>query len=547
MEISAVDGEPLKNFRLNSPTLISVLKQAADLFPEHGVSTIEGDRLEFQSYAGLQEQAKTILGGFRDGGVKPGEKILLALTSARDFLPVFWACVLGGIVPVPVSVSMGQLLSRGFVERFAAVYTLLDTPLVVTSNDLIKVIRSQVERAKLGPVQITTASYLSEFPAVEAVHHCSDEDLALLLMTSGSTGIPKLVELTHRNLICMAAGTAQMNGFDSDEITLNWLPLDHVGAISFLHIMPMVLGCHQIHADTSTIMRSPLTWLDLIDQHRATISWAPNFAFRLIKDLAAELPAHQWDLSCMRFMVNAGEAVVASTSLEFCGLLAPFGFRRQAIRPAFGMSECASGITWSDGSWLTPTRDTEQYVEVGRPIPGASIRIVDDQDSPVAEGKIGRLQLTGPTVTRGYFANEESTRQSFTTDGWFRTGDLGFIRGSLLYITGREKEILIVNGVHYLTNAIESAIEELPAVTPSYTAVCAFRPDDSDTDQMAVFFSPQVEDSASIRKQIRGLILQRFGLRTDHVFALSPDDIPKSTIGKIRKSELITSLAGGNL
>nr|MDQ2694221.1 SDR family NAD(P)-dependent oxidoreductase [Pseudomonadota bacterium] len=380
------------------------------------------------------------------------------------------------------------------------------------------------------------------------LHAARPDDLALLLLTSGSTGLPKAVMLSHRNLLTMAAGTVQMNGFTGDDVTLNWMPLDHVGAISFLGIMAVALGCRQVHAPTDWILKDPLRWLGLIQRHKASISWAPNFAFSLLNDRAAEIDAQPWDLSPLRFLVNAGEQIVARTARHFLRLLGRHGLPADALRPAFGMSETCSGITWSAGFTLDNSADGMAFVELGRPIPGAALRIVDDAGQVVAEGVPGRLQVSGPSVTAGYYQNPERNREAFTADGWFTTGDIGYLDDGRLVLTGRDKDDIIVNGVNYHSHEIEAVVEEAGGVEISYTAACAVRGADDAGDRLAVFFVPAVEDPDWVKaliRRLRGAVAQKVGIAPDYLLPVTRDAIPKTAIGKIQRPPLARRFAAG--
>jgi acyl-CoA synthetase (AMP-forming)/AMP-acid ligase II len=346
---------------------------------------------------------------------------------------------------------------------------------------------------------------------------------------------------SHRNLLHMAAGTAQISNFTGQDVTLNWMPLDHVGAISFLSCMATYLGCVHVHALTKTILEDPLRWLDWIERHRATISWAPNFAFNLINDRAEEIARRRWDLSSMRFLVSAGEAVVAKTARRFLQLFRPHGLAPTSLHPAFGMSETCSGISWSESFSLETSSDQQSFVDVGPPIPGAALRIVNDKDQIVEEGTIGHLQLKGPSVMAGYYQNPEANKEAFTLDGWFRTGDLGFLDHGLLTLTGRGKDVIIINGINYYSHEIEAVVEEVKGVETSYTAGCAVREPSSIVDKLAIFFhAPQAKDGqlVGLLSEIRGRVARTIGVNPDYLIPVDKEAVPKTEIGKIQRGQL---------
>src|SRR6185369_5750423 len=198
-------------------------------------------------------------------------------------------------------------------------------------------------------------------------------------------------------------------------------------------------------------------------------TFAPNFAYGLLLDRERELASRRWDLSSVRYVLNGAEAIVARTARRFLTALAPHGLRATAMRPAWGMSETSSGVTYGDTFTLDRTSDDQPFVEVGAPIPSVAMRIVDDHDAVVNEGVVGRLQISGATVMQGYFDAPDQPREAFTRDGWFKTGDLGVIRDGRVTVTGREKDVIIVNSVNYYSHAIESVVDALDGVEPSFT------------------------------------------------------------------------------
>ncbi|MBI3417085.1 MAG: SDR family NAD(P)-dependent oxidoreductase, partial [Verrucomicrobia bacterium] len=523
-------------------TLPAALLRAIEQSPNKGAVHIQADGSEVaQTYPALREDAERILGGLRRLGLKPGDKVIFQLDRTQDFIPAFWGCVLGGFIPAPISIATTYDQVNAAVSKLHHAWLALDKPLVLTGSGLAPAVRSLAGLLELDRWQVESVEDLRAGSPNHDWHPSQPDDLAVLLFTSGSTGKPKGVMLSHRNLLSMALGSIDICKFSRDDVTLNWMPLDHVGAISFLSCMAVYAACQQIHVATKTILEAPLRWLDWIEKYRVTISWAPNFAFGLLNDRAQEIASKQWDLSSMRFLVSAGEAVVAKTARKFLQLLNPHGLKSTALRPAFGMSETCSGISWSETFSLETSTDLDQFVEVGPPIPGASFRIVNDEGEVVEEGAIGHLQLRGPSVTRGYYENSEQTCAAFTADGWFRTGDLGFLREGRLTITGRGKDVIIINGVNFYSHEIEGVVEEIPGVTVSFTAACAVRDGSDDTDKLAIFFSTNRNEDGDLKDliaEIRRRVSKQIGVTPGYLLPVGPAVIPKTEIGKIQRPQL---------
>ncbi|MEH1860992.1 MAG: SDR family NAD(P)-dependent oxidoreductase [Nostoc sp.] len=534
-------GEPLQ-YSKDAPKTLKELLQRTAQHSTQGIIYIQSDGSEkVQSYGELWQDAQRILAGFRKLGLKPQDKVIFQLESSQDFLCAFWGCVLGGFVPVPISIAPTYELANSIASKLQNTWQMLGKPLVLTNASLASNIDDLSKFLNLENFQFVTIEKLREYEADFNLHQSQPEDLAILFLTSGSTGIPKCVMLNHRNLLSMTGGLVLMGNFSNQESILNWMPLDHVGALVSLSIMAVDLGCQQIHVPTNLIVQNPLLWLDLIDKHQATISWAPNFAFSLICDRAIEINQKHWDLSSMRFIINAGEPIVTKIARSFLRLLQRYGLPTNAIHPAFGMSETSSGITYSDSFSLETSSDDTLFVELGLAIAGSSLRIVDENEQIVTEGTIGSLQVKGASVTSGYYQNPQANQEAFTLDGWFNTGDLGFLYQGRLTITGRQKDVIIINGLNYYCHEIETAVEEVKGVEVSYTAACAVREPGINTDKLAIFFNTSLSDDGNLvtlLKEIRTSVVNKVGINPDYLIPVNQEIIPKTAIGKIQRSQL---------
>lgn len=500
-----------------------------------------------QGYGELWAEAARVASGLRAHGVEPGDFVLLQLEAGEDFIPGFWGCVLAGAVAVPVAVAPTFTHLNSALTKLLNADKFLERAPVLASGAAVEGLRRLPTTIGVLEGVVLDLNELRRSPTQGSLPPRQGTDVAVLLLTSGSTGQPKGVPLTHRNLLAMAAGTIEANGFTPAEVTLNWMALDHVGSVSFLGTMAAALGCTQIHVPTGYILQEPLRWLDLISRHRATISWAPNFAFTLFLDRTTAVQAGRWDLGSMRFLVNAGEPVVARTARKFITLLQAHGLPVGALRPAFGMSETCSGLTWSRGLTLENTGDEQAFVDLGPAIPGAEMRVVSEAGAELPDGERGMLQVRGVSVFRGYYRNPEENARVFK-DGWFETGDLAFLRGGRLHIAGRLKDVIIVNGANFYCHEVEAAAETVPGLIKTCTAACAVRDAASETDQLALFFCLEPEqrvDPDAIARSLRARLLQQVGLAPAYLVALETGEVPKTEIGKIQRAQLKKSFEAG--
>ena len=541
---SFLEGEPLAAPEAWLGSLGNALRRAAG--GAGGIGYLERNGYSRQSYGELVEEAERILGGLRGRGLKAGDKVILLLESNRDFIGVLWGCFLGGMVPVPLSIPPG----RGELAKPIKAWELVEGALIVCGEPFREGLKEPGRRENGKNRQAATVEELRSGTRDERWHESKGGDLALLLLTSGSTGRPKAVMLTHRNILSRSAGTAQLNGFGAQDISFNWMPLDHVGGIVMFHLRDVYLGCEQLHAPTELVLENPLQWLDWMEQYGVSVTWAPNFAYALINEQQEELGQRKRDLSRLRFILNGGEAIVSRTARRFMELLEPHGLRADAMHPAWGMSETSSGVTYSNRFRRETTRDEDLFVAVGEAIPGIAVRVVDGQGEVSAQGTIGSLQVKGATVTQGYYRQEEITREAFTADGWFKTGDLACVQEGQLTITGREKDVIIINGINYYCHDIETVVEEVPGVEISFTAACPFRRSGDNTDLLVIFFSPASGRSDPLSTLVRNIVsavVQKARVSPDAVVALPKERIPKTAIGKIPRSGLRDQWLAGEL
>lgn len=539
----ALSSGPELVLEFNAPqTLTDALDRAAKQVLPSKIIYVQQDGAETSyTYATLLEEAEHILAGLRQQGLKVQDKVLFQLDRNQDFLPAFWGCVLGGFVPVPLPIAPTYTQTNIAVSKFQGAWQALQHPIVLTGSNLVEALRAIAVEANLEGCQIIDINELKLSSPDHSWHQSNPKDLVLMLLTSGSTGAPKGVMLSHRNILSRSAATIQMNHFTRDEISLNWMPLDHVGGIVMYHLLGVYLGCQQIHVPTQMILQDPLLWMDLIDRYHVSDTWAPNFAYGLINSCAERIAKRHWDLSSLRFVLNGGEAIVARTTRRFLDLLRPYGLPATVMHPAWGMSETSSGVTFSDRFTLAMTTDEQNVVEVGSPIPGASIRIVDANDQLVEEGVTGRLQVKGPMVANGYYKSPDLNQEVFTPDGWFDTGDIGVICARNLAITGRAKDTIIINGINVYSHDIEATVEELDHIDVSYTAACAVRDGGSNTDKLVIFFvTPFIDEKRllDLLKEIRGQVARKIGVNADFLLPVTHSDIPKTAIGKIQRSLL---------
>jgi len=523
-----------------------------------------------QSYSALLQEAKCIHAGLILQGLRAKDNVIFLLEKNQDVIPAFWACMLGGFVPVIMEVPSHFESSNRAYQHICQLCQRLDAQLIITDSGLHEDVKQLQDSLSDHVLSIAVVDELRENIASKPFHVCQSDDIAFFCLTSGSSGTPKCVPMTHENVMIRNQGTNIFNQHDDRDVYLNWLPFDHIGSLAE-HIRCLVAVCNMVYMDKEFILSNPLNMLHTIDKYRITHTWGPNFIYALIRDALKEnTMEYAWDLSSVKFLISGGEAVSSQIMADFLARAGKFGFPITGSRPSFGMAEVCAGITYAEPGedplrsffWIKnaafngkdvinvapETSGASSFANLGRPIPGVSIRIVDQAQQILTEDIIGHVQLKGGLVLNAYYEDSELNVKSFSPDGWLDTGDLGFISDGKLVLTGRAKQMLIINGSNYYSHEIEDVVEQIKDVEVSYTAACAVRDKNSVTDKLAVFFHPLVDDDPSLKaliQQIRQTIVSRIHLNPDYIIPVEKIDIPKTPIGKIQHMPLSESFNQG--
>ncbi|HUK90053.1 MAG TPA: AMP-binding protein, partial [Blastocatellia bacterium] len=530
------DGGPLVIDRHAPATLTEALLKTAANRSDKGIVYVQSDgSVDLQTYPELLEEAKCILTGLRDAGLKAGDAAILQVRSLREHTAAFWACMLSGVAPVTVTIAPSYEEENAIVTKLFNTWKLLDSPRILASDAFVDSISGLDRFLPMSGVEVLSVNKLRMNTPSDVLHQPCPGDVAFFQLTSGSTGVPKCIQITHRGVICHIHGAKQFNRYGSDDVSLNWLPRDHVVPILTCHLKDVYLGCRQISAATDLVLSDPLKWLDLLEEYRVTHTWAPNFGFKLVADALSKAKKKKRDLSSVKFFMNAGEQVTLPVVRAFLESTAPFGVRTQAMQPSFGMAEACTCMTFASdfdyGSGVHRVRKSSlagrlemasqdeplavDFVDLGPPVPGIQIRIADAENRTLPEDVIGRFQIKGDVITPGYLNNDAANRDAFVGDGWFNSGDLGFIHNGRLTLTGRQKEIIIVNGANLYCYEIEDIVNQVQGVQPTYAAACGFSDPETGTEGLAIFFSPQaVEIDANIDlvKAIRAKVSRDLGV-----------------------------------
>ena len=554
-------------FDLRAGSLIAALCASAE--GQSGVTYAKsadlGDRVD---YATLLDRARRAAWHLIDAGVRPGDEVMLVSDDLAAFTVGFWGCLIAQAPAVPVSVPTTP--AHGL--KLLKVAQRLERPWLLTDADLtgpLTEATGQNEQAQALvaalldrslPLAATYQSPPADLPDVVP------EDVAFLQFSSGSTGSPKGVTVSHGNLLANTTAIKRwMGSVETEERLVSWMPLTHDFGIIFFHILPVVFGCEHVLLPTRLFMRNPIAWMDWVNRVRATATGAPNYAYRhFLKRFDPGSP-RGWDLSCLKVICNGAEPISLPLANAFSTALAPVGLPPTAMSPAYGLAEgtlvttacpveqpisAVSVDRRSVGEGATVVEadglDAVQFADCGFPLHNVRLRIGDPDGLPLPDRVVGRVQIAGPCVTRGYWRDEGVTRTAFTADGYLDTGDLGFVVHGRLYLTGRRKDLIILDGVNYYPQDIEAVASEVEGLDLNMVVACSVPHPSGEREALGLFVQHRkgLQAFAPVAQAVRDHVLASVGVAVDVCVPISR--VPKTTSGKVQRFELVERYKAGS-
>lgn len=547
-------------------TLSDLLAEASN--KDRAIRFIDGENDEsILKFADLRDRARTLLGLLQARGMNPGDELIIFSKSNESFVVAFWAAVLGGIVPVPVAVG----ISDEHRLKLFRILSQLERATLLTETELLdRLLQFSQQRGRddITALLATKTVLLSDAdPDVRGdVYESKADDIAFIQYSSGSTSDPKGVVLTHRNLCTNIRAIVEACNWSEDDTSLSWMPLTHDMGLIGYHLSVLGVGMNHAVMDTNVFVRRPLLWMSKANELRATQLCSPNFGYKHFLKLFQRKGLTDVDLSCVKLILNGAEPISWQLCEEFLGALAPHGLSRTAMFPVYGLAEATVGVSipepGTEYSRITVDRhslrvgepfraispddaNAVSFVRVGNSIRDVSIRIVDDDDQLLGAEKIGNIQLHGGSVTERIYGDESSTTELFTEDGWLRTGDCGVFVDEQLVITGRQKDIIIVNGQNYYPHDIEDIVARLDGLDLNKVVVAGATPRGGQTEELIAFILHRqaTEQFLPMIEQVQNLIGEQTGLEIDKVIPVAR--IPKTTSGKVQRAKLLQSYFDG--
>jgi acyl carrier protein len=541
----------------HAQSLTEALEYHVERQPERlSVFLYEGDKESPLTYRDLWQGALAYAARLADAGVTPGKTVAIMLPTSREYLFCFYGTLLAGGIPVPLYPPARLATIEDHMTRHVGVLKSAGAAIMVTipeAKALAWLLRAQVEslRAVLVPADFQQSA---SFTPVKA----TSGQIGFLQYTSGSTGNPKGVVLTHANLLANVRAMGRAARATSEDVFVSWLPLYHDMGLIGGCFATMYLGFPVVLMSPLAFLSRPSHWLRAIHRHRGTISGGPNFAYELCLRRIPEHELEGLDLSSWRFAFNGAEPVSPETMSAFEEKFSKWNFGKNVMSPVYGLAECSVGLAFTPPGepWRVDLLDRDVFartgearlaregdasplkvVGCGRVIPDHDVRVVDAAGLELPDRHEGHLQFHGPSTTSGYYRNPEATKTLF--DGhWLNSGDRAYLSEGMLFITGREKDIIIRGGRNISPYELEEAVGDVPGIRRGCVAVFGSLDEPSGTERVVVLAETRERDPAAhdaLKKRINELAIGFIGAPVDDILLAPPHTVPKTSSGKIRR------------
>src|SRR5208282_1367021 len=540
------------------------------------------------TYGQLLDRVTAFARGLENLGIAPGERVAILLPTCADFFYVFLGTQMAAAIPVPIYPPVRADRIEEYAARQAAILRSAEVGTIVTfgrAERVARLLEPQVPSLRRVVTAVHVAALGTRPGQLSSARRVAGSDVAFLQYTSGSTGDPKGVTLTHANLLAnihaIVAGV-NMNPVDR---AVSWLPLYHDMGLIGAWMCPMYAGAPLALMSPLAFLSRPERWLWAIHEHRGTVTAAPNFAYELCVRKVPDERIEGLNLSSMRYMLNGAEPVNPATLERFSARFAQYGFDRRALMPVYGLAENSVAVSFTPAmrGWRVDWLDRAAlendgravpvaapgvaaagrngdggaadpgvvgFVSAGFPIAGNEVCIVDDAGNEVPERVEGRLLFRSPSSTSGYYRNPTATAGLLREGGWLDSGDRAYFAEREIFITGRAKDIIIKAGRNLYPHEIEEMAAGVPGVRKGCVVAFGMVDESSGTERLVVVAETSEREPArraEIAAGIRERVAEGVGLPPDDVEMVAAGAVPKTSSGKLRREATRTLFREGRL
>lgn len=543
-------------------------------FTDRGITFIHDSEHEtFVSYNQVYQRSLSLLYGLQKVGIEAGQELLFQIDDNQIFIETFWAGIMGEMIPVPVSVGSNdesRLKVFNVWKKLNQPYMICSDKVLDGLNDFtnkhedLQPIFQEMKQYSVDPAQLMDM-YIGH--QAELQDRPDLNPIAFIQFSSGSTGDPKGVVLSHSNLLSNISAIADRWSIEFPGSTLSWIPLTHDMGLISMHILSTFTQIDQYIMPTKLFIRDPLLWMEKAHQHHVGGLFCPNFGYKYFLAFYQPDKDYKWDLSGINFISNGAEPISTELCETFMKEMSRYNIRTTAMKAVYGLAEGTVGVCVSPreevfkyvsvdhrslnvGNKVKYLQQSEpnsmKYADVGYPLDSCEIKIIDGDGKDLGENTVGFIHIKGPSVTQGYYNDEEATNKALRSDGWLNTGDIGFLNRDRLIVIGREKDVIIVNGQNVYAHDIERVAEEIEGIELWNIAACGVRKPSMNSDEVILFLLYRSKDlyvfSTLAEKAIQR-IQNTMGITVDHVIPVR--SIPKTTSGKVQRHMLANAYKNG--
>ena len=560
--------------KTDSPTNSQTIVDALAWHAEHTPSQIhiylredDGHNTPL-TYGWLWSEGRMIAGGLAARGLRRGDTVAIMLRTESAFFSTFMGTLIAGCIPVPLYPPFRAERIEEYVSR--------QINILKNAGARILIVFKEAERiASLLVHQVPTLDAVVKPDMLVSTPMSpmltTPDDTALIQYTSGSTGLPKGVFLTHCNLLANIRAIVCRLNISTKDIGVSWLPLYHDMGLIGTWLCTFYVGAPLVLMSPLVFLARPIRWLQALSSHGGTMSAAPNFAYDFCTTRITDAELEGLDLSSVRLLLNGSEAVSPDTIERFVKRFAPYGLSQTAILPVYGLAECSVGLTapvigtqpkidtvrrtiLQESGKAAPAEPGDasalRFVSCGQALPGHEVIVVDQNGQRVSERRQGHIKFRGPSATSGYYHNTEATRGLISKDGWLNTGDLGYIADGNLFLTGRSKDVIIKGGRNLYPEETEAVTGAVPGVRTGCVAAFGVTDENRGTEQFVLVAETRLTNSDErmmIQRAVIAAVSEAVGVAPDRVVLASPGSVLKTSSGKIRRAATRDILLSGRL
>lgn len=530
---------------------------------DRGITFINEKEDKFISYGSLYEKALRALKVLQQNGFRKNSELIIQIENNENYLVLFWACIIGGIIPIPI--ASGN--SSDIKEKLIKIVNKLTNPSLIANLKALNSLEKYIIENKLVDLMdffysrtIGEEEVINKDEGYGTIEFSDKNDIAFIQFTSGTTDDSKGVVLTHGNLLsntrAIITGT---NGSENDS-SLSWMPLYHdMGFIGF-HLTPLIANTNQYFIQTSLFIRRPLLWLKKASEYKIKILACPNFGYEYFLNFFRPQAASEWDLSCVRVIFNGAEYISSEICDLFLKRMSPYGLKDNVMFAVYGGAEASLAVSFppvnegikkvflsrdflSIGDKVKEVDEADEngiaFVDEGYAVDGCEVTIRNLNNNVLDEGFAGLINIKGSNVTAGYYNDSEKTETYKSEDGWLNMQDIGVMINNRLIFIGRYKEIIKKDGKTFYPHDIETAAEEVEGIETGRIAACGVNSSKKGEQDIViyVYYKKKLEDFIGLADKIKSVVEKKLKVKVKEV--IPTKDMPKTTSGKIQRFKLI--------